>query len=713
MISRRIIATIALLCTGALPAHAQKTKAALTTEINTNWPDNSAGAITPALLRSTVLDAVNSYFDLNGGTSLACAAHQWVAGLPTLSSITCTQPSISDLTGFGTGVGAALGTNVGSAGSIVVNGGALGTPSSGTGTFLTGIPISTGISGLASGIAAFLATPSSANLAAALTDETGSGSAVFGNGPTLLNPNITGTPTGAGSSITVNSTNCPLAGSCTITSGAITAGTTIVNGGPGVLQNSSSGGTLISSLTLPSGLSATNMTLTTPALGTPSAIVLTNGTLLPISTGLTGAGTGVLAGLAINVGSAGAPVLFNGAGGTPSSITLTGGTGLPLTTGVTGILPLANGGTNANLTAANGGIVYSSASGLALLAPTVTAGQCMLSGSSAPPTWGSCSGAAAVSSVTAGSAALTISPNTGAVVASLNLGNANTWTAAQTFTDGDMLLKGSTSGSMTLKAPAIASTFVMTFPAATDTVAVLGTAQTFTAAQTFTNSDLLLKGSSTGITTFTSANAGASNFTLTLPAATSTVAVLGSINQVFTANETFSGTVNISGTFQSLGNTMTFPNASVTLASLGNATLQAAPSNPTGNATTLTPKLSGMGSTCFITPNFSGRVLLQFSGSLSNTTAGDQAQAQAWWGSGTAPANGTATTGTCGTTLCAAVGTIVNGLIQTGTGQVPFANGGVITGLTPGTAYWFDEAVVPINGGTASIKFPACSAMEF
>lgn len=40
----------------------------------------------------------------------------------------------------GTGVGTALAVNVGSAGAFVVNGGALGTPSSGTGTNITGIP---------------------------------------------------------------------------------------------------------------------------------------------------------------------------------------------------------------------------------------------------------------------------------------------------------------------------------------------------------------------------------------------------------------------------------------------------------------------------------------------------------------------------------------------------------------------------------------------
>jgi hypothetical protein len=67
---------------------------------------------------------------------------------------------------------------------------ALGTPTSGTLTNCTGLPVSTGISGLAANIATFLATPSSSNLAAALTDETGSGAAVFATSPTLVTPTL-------------------------------------------------------------------------------------------------------------------------------------------------------------------------------------------------------------------------------------------------------------------------------------------------------------------------------------------------------------------------------------------------------------------------------------------------------------------------------------------------------------------------------------------
>jgi len=80
------------------------------------------------------------------------------------------------------------GTNVVDAISIIVD-----LTSQVTGT----LPVAnggTGITSLGTGVATFLGTPSSANLAAAVTDETGTGALVFANTPTLVTP-VLGTPT--------------------------------------------------------------------------------------------------------------------------------------------------------------------------------------------------------------------------------------------------------------------------------------------------------------------------------------------------------------------------------------------------------------------------------------------------------------------------------------------------------------------------------------
>jgi hypothetical protein len=82
-------------------------------------------------------------------------------------------------------------------------------------------------------VATFLATPSSANLAAALTDETGSGAAVFATSPTLVTPAL-GTPSalvctncsGTAASLTAGNvtTNANLTGDVTSSGNATTFG---------------------------------------------------------------------------------------------------------------------------------------------------------------------------------------------------------------------------------------------------------------------------------------------------------------------------------------------------------------------------------------------------------------------------------------------------------------------------------------------------------
>lgn len=120
------------------------------------------------------------------------------------------------------------------------------------------------------------------------------------------------------------------------------------------------------------------------------------------------------------------------------------------------------------------------------------------------------------------------------------LGLAQTWTAAQTFTQSDFKLLGSSTGATTLNSGLSGSgNNTLTLPTtASDTLAALGTAQTFTAVQTITNGDLALLGTSTGKTTLNSGLTSTTNNTLTLPiTASDTLAALGTV-QTWTAVQT-------------------------------------------------------------------------------------------------------------------------------------------------------------------------------
>jgi hypothetical protein len=120
------------------------------------------------------------------GTDVELATNYMIS--PTFSSPTMSSPTVT-----GTAVLTGASVTAGTFNSPTLVTPALGTPASGTLTNATGLPVATGISGLGTGVATFLATPSSANLAAAVTGETGSGALVFATSPTLVTPTL-GTP---------------------------------------------------------------------------------------------------------------------------------------------------------------------------------------------------------------------------------------------------------------------------------------------------------------------------------------------------------------------------------------------------------------------------------------------------------------------------------------------------------------------------------------
>ena len=135
--------------------------------------------------------ATNSWYNITNETAGFNAAIQDFLNNPTSANL---RAAMTDETGTGLLVFATSPTLITPI---------LGTPTSGTLTSCTGLPVGTGISGLGANVATFLATPSSANLAAALTDETGTGANVFANTPTLVTP-VIGAATGTSLSTTGN-----------------------------------------------------------------------------------------------------------------------------------------------------------------------------------------------------------------------------------------------------------------------------------------------------------------------------------------------------------------------------------------------------------------------------------------------------------------------------------------------------------------------------
>jgi len=170
---------------------------------------------------------------------------------------TAANSNVTYVQGNGTVNGVTLTGNVTSGGNLTLGGSLSGTAPALTVGNTTNIPALSGaVTGNATGVTSLTANGiTSAQLASAVTDETGTGVLVFSTSPTLVTP-LLGTPT------SINLTN---AVGANLTS-AVVGTLPVANGGTGVTTSTGSGNAVLS----------TSPTLVTPVLGTPTSGTLTN-----------------------------------------------------------------------------------------------------------------------------------------------------------------------------------------------------------------------------------------------------------------------------------------------------------------------------------------------------------------------------------------------------------------------------------------------------
>lgn len=127
---------------------------------------------------------------------------------------------------------------------------------------------------------------------------------------------------------------------------------------------------------------------------------------------------------------------------------------------------------------------------------------------------------------------------------------------------------------------------------------------------------------------------------------------------------------------------------------VGGSTYQG--TSKTSSTAQSTHKMAGFAGS--ITPIKSGKILIRVIGDITQNTSSRGASVKVNYGTGSAPADGDADTGT-------QVGPDIN-IAQTGATAftVPYSAGGIVTGLTIGTTYWIDCAHrITLGGGISTL----------
>jgi hypothetical protein len=104
-----------------------------------------------------------------------------------------------------------------------------------------------------------------------------------------------------------------------------------------------------------------------------------------------------------------------------------------------------------------------------------------------------------------------------------------------------------------------------------------------------------------------------------------------------------------------------------------------------------------MGLAGTITPQLSGVVKIFINGNGANSAGLDGFIVQIRYGTGAAPTNGVALTGST-------IGGLISGISSAANDPTPFCLIGELSGLTLATAYWIDVSLKSIAGGTAAIS---------